>query len=46
VRYLEESWAVKKETEGKECGCLAEARLGSGGAQATLRAASCLLYLQ
>jgi len=32
--------------EGKDCGTLAEAGLAYGGAQATLRGASRLLYLQ
>jgi len=46
VRCLDESWALKKDREGKDCGSLAEAGFASGGAQATLGAARCLLYLQ
>jgi len=46
VRCLEESWALKEEREGKDCGSLAEAGGAFGGAQATLRAAGRLLYLQ
>jgi len=46
VRCLDESWALNKETEGKDCGSLADAGLAYGGAHATLRAASCLRYLQ
>jgi len=46
VRCLDESWALNEEREGKDCGSLAEAGLVYGGAQATLRAARHLLYLQ
>jgi len=46
VRCLDESWALKAETEGKEGGSLAAAGFAYGGAQATLRAASRLRYLQ
>jgi len=46
VRCLDESWALKAEREGKDCGSLAEVGLVSGGAQAMLRAARRLLYLQ
>jgi len=46
VRCLEASWALKEEREGKDCGSLAEAGLALGGAQAILRAARRLLYLQ
>jgi len=46
VRCLHESRALKEEREGKDFGSLAEARLAFGGAQAILRVARCLLYLQ
>jgi len=46
VRCLDESWALNEEREGKDCGSLAEAGLAYGGAQATLRAARRLRYLQ
>jgi len=46
VRCLEASLALKEERDGKDCGSLAEAGFASGGAQATLRAARRLLYLQ
>jgi len=46
VKCLEASWALKDEREGKHCGSPAEAGLAFGGAQATLRAARRLLYLQ
>ena len=46
LRCLEESWALKEDRKGKDCGSLAEAGLAFGGAQATLRAARRLLYLQ
>jgi len=46
VRCLEASGARKEEREGKECGSLAEAGLALGGAQAILRAARRLVYLQ
>ena len=46
IRCLDESWALNEKTEGKDCGSLAEAGLAYGGAQATLRAAKRLLYLQ
>ena len=46
VRCLDESWALNEEREGKDCGSLADAGLAYGGAQATLRAARHLLYLQ
>ena len=45
MRCLDESWALKKEREGKDCGSLAEAGLALGATQATLRAARRLLYL-
>jgi len=37
---------LKEEREGQDCGSLAEAELAFGGAQAILRAARRLLYLQ
>jgi len=46
VWCLDESWALKVEREGKDCGSLAEAGLACGGAQTTLNAAKRLLYLQ
>ena len=46
MRCLDESWALKEEREGKDCGSLADAGLVYGGAQGTLRAARRLLYLQ
>ena len=46
MRCLDESWALKAEREGKEGGSLAEVGLAFGGAQAILRAARRLLYLQ
>jgi len=46
VRCLDESWALKQEREGKDGGSLATAGLAYGGAQAILRAARRLLYLQ
>jgi len=46
VRCLEASWALKEERDGKDLGSLAEAQLPFGGAQAILRAARRLLYLQ
>jgi len=46
VRCLEASRALKEKREGKDCGSLAEAGLALGGAQAILRAARRLLYLQ
>jgi len=46
VRCLDESWALKDEREGNDGGSLAAAGLAYGGAQATLRAASRLRYLQ
>ena len=46
VRCLDKSWALKEERQGKDCGSLAEAGLAYGGAQATLRAAKRLVYLQ
>jgi len=46
VKYLEASWALKEEREGKVCRSLAAAGLAFGGAQAILRAARRLLYLQ
>jgi len=46
VRCLDESWALKEEWEGNDCGSLAEAGLAFGVAQAALRAARQLLYLQ
>jgi len=46
VWCLDESWALKAEREGKEGGSLAAAGFAYGGAQATLRAASRLRYLQ
>ena len=46
MRCLDESCALKEEWEGKDCRSLAETGLAFGGAQATLRAARRLLYLQ
>jgi len=46
VRYLDESWALGEEREGKDTGSLAETWLAYGGAHAILRAAKRLLYLQ
>jgi len=46
VRCLEAFSARKEEREGKDYGSLAEAGLALGGAQATLRAARPLLYMQ
>jgi len=46
VRCLDASWALKEEWDGKDCGSLAAAGFADGGAQATLRAASRLRYLQ
>jgi len=46
VRYLDESWALKAEREEMDGGSLAEAGMGSSGAQAILRVARRLLYLQ
>jgi len=46
VRCGDESWALKAERETKDAGSLTEAGLLVGGAQATLRAAKRLLYLQ
>jgi len=46
VRCLDESWALKEERAGNDCGSLAEARLAFGGPQVTLRVARRLLYLQ
>jgi len=46
VRCLDESWALNDEREGKDGGSLAAAGFAYGGAQATLRAVSCLRYLQ
>jgi len=46
VRCLDASWALKEERDGKDCGSLAAAGFAYGGAQATLRAASRLRYLQ
>ena len=46
VRCREESWALKTDREGKEGGRRAAAGLWVGGAQATLRAARRLRYLQ
>ena len=46
MRCLDESRALKEEREGKAWVSLAEAGLAYGGAQATLRAARHLLYLQ
>jgi len=46
VRCLVESWALKEEREGNDGGSLAAAGFVYGGAQATLRAASRLRYLQ
>jgi len=46
VRCLDESWALKEERDGNEGGSLAAAGFAYGGAQATLRAASRLRYLQ
>ena len=46
MRCLDESLALKEEREGKDCGSRAEVGLAYGGAQATLRAASHLLYLR
>ena len=46
VRCLDESWALNDEREGKDGGSLAAAGFVYGGAQATLRAASRLRYLQ
>ena len=46
VRCLDESWALNDEREGKDGGSLAAAGFAYGGAQATLRAASRLRYLQ
>ena len=46
MRCRDESWALKAEREGKEGGSLTEAGLAFWGAQATLRAARRLLYLQ
>jgi len=46
VRCLDESWALNDEREGKDGGSLAAAGFAYRGAQATLRAASRLRYLQ
>ena len=46
MRCLDESWALKEEREGPDGGSLAAAGFAYGGAQATLRAASRLRYLQ
>jgi len=46
VRCLDESSALKEKREGKDWGSLAEAGSVFGGAQATMRAARRLLYLQ
>ena len=46
MRCLVESCALKEEREGNDGGSLAAAGFAYGGAQATLRAASGLLYLQ
>jgi len=46
VRCLDESWALNDEREGKDGGRLAPAGFAYGGAQAILRAASRLRYLQ
>jgi len=46
VRCREASWALKEESEGKDCGSLAEAGLAFGRAQAILRAARRLFYLE
>jgi len=46
VRCLDESCALKAAREGKDCGSLAEARLGFGGAETPLKTARRLLYLQ
>jgi len=46
VRCLDESWALKEERQGNDGGSLAAAGFAYGGAQATLRAASRLRYLQ
>jgi len=46
VTCLDEPKARKVEREGKEGGSLAEAELAVGGAQATLRVARRLRYLQ
>ena len=46
VRSLEASWALKDEREGKDRWSLAETGLVFGGAQAILRVARPLLYLQ
>ena len=46
MRCLDESWALKEEREGNDGGSLAAAGFAYGGAQATLRAASRLRYLQ
>jgi len=46
VRCLDESWALNDEREGEEGGSLAAAEFAYGGAQAPLRAASRLRYLQ
>jgi len=46
VWCLVESLALKEEREGKDSGSLAEAGWGLGEAQASLRAARCLMCLQ
>ena len=46
MRCLDESGALKEDREGKDCGSLAEAGFAFGGAQANLRAARRILYLQ
>jgi len=46
VSCLDESWALKEERKRNDEGSLAAAGLAYGGAQATLRAANRLRYLQ
>ena len=46
MRRRDESWALKAAREGKDAGSLAEAGLFVEGAQAIVRAAKRLLYLQ
>jgi len=46
VRCLDESWALKVEREETDGGSLGAAGFAYGGADATLRAASGLRYLQ
>ena len=46
MRCLVESWALKEEREVNDSGSLAAAGFAYGGAQAILRAASHLRYLQ